>query len=101
MSDLPAWLKDNAPALIQAASIELAPDERLRASVEESVDAFYDGLHRSASTGSMVPLHAILIDWVEARNAPTEGALRASTQSIRMACSGTILPVEADRCSPS
>src|ERR1700730_18647029 len=72
MTDLPAWLRANAPALIQAASVELSPDERLRASVAESVEAFYDGLFRSAQTGSVVPLHAILIDWVEARSAPTD-----------------------------
>ncbi len=72
MSELAQWLGEYNDALIQAASAELASDEQLRATVEESIAAFYEGLIHSARVKSMVPLHAILIDWVEARSAPTE-----------------------------
>jgi signal transduction histidine kinase len=77
MSDLASWLQRNLSTLIQAASAELASDERLRATVEESIEAFYEALIRSTRTGSTGPLHAILIDWVEARSAPTDEELTA------------------------
>jgi len=72
MSELAGWLGEHNDDLIRAASAELASDEQLRATVEESIAAFYEGLIHSARVQSMVPLHAILIDWVEARSAPTE-----------------------------
>src|SRR5437016_9063108 len=72
MSELAQWLNDNTATLINAASAQLASDEQVRSTVEESIAAFYDALAHSARANSMVPLHAILIDWVEARSAPTE-----------------------------
>jgi signal transduction histidine kinase len=72
MSELALWLEQNITALINAASSELSSDELLRASVEESIAAFYAALTHSAHTQSVIPLHAILIDWIESRSAPTE-----------------------------
>jgi signal transduction histidine kinase len=72
MSELALWLEQHITALIEAAMAELSSDERLRASVEESIAAFYAALAHSAHTQSMIPVHAILIDWIEARSAPTE-----------------------------
>src|SRR5260221_1251831 len=72
MSELAQWLDKHSGNLIQAASLKLSPDEGLRSTVEESISAFYEALTHSARVESMVPLHAILIDWVEARSAPTE-----------------------------
>ena len=77
MSKLPAWLKQHSFQLIQAASAELSSDEQLRASVEEFIAAFYEALEHSARVQSTVPLHAILIDWVESRSAPTDEELTA------------------------
>src|SRR5258708_4610003 len=72
MSELAQWLDKHSGNLIRAASLKLAPDEGLRSTVEESISAFYEALTHSARVESMMPLHAILIDWVEARSAPTE-----------------------------
>ena len=77
MSKLAAWLQENNSTLIQAASTELSADEKLRATVEESIGAFYEAFEHSARVQSAVPLHAILIDWVEARSAPTDEELTA------------------------
>jgi signal transduction histidine kinase len=77
MSKLAAWLRQHTSQLIQAASVELSSDERLRVSVEESIAAFYEALEHAARAQSTVPLHAILIDWVEARSAPTDEELTA------------------------
>ncbi len=72
MSELALWLERHITALIDAALAELSSDERLRASVEESIAAFYAALTHSAHTESMIPLRAILIDWIESRSAPTD-----------------------------
>src|SRR5579871_3675107 len=72
MSELALWLDENIAMLIEAATARLSSDEHLRSSVAESIAAFYEALSHSARAESMVPLHAILIDWVEARSAPTE-----------------------------
>ncbi len=72
MSELALWLEQHIPTLIHAASAELSSDEQLRASVEESIAAFYAALAHSAQIQDMIPLHAILIDWIEARSAPTD-----------------------------
>ncbi len=72
MNDLSLWLNLYLTNLVQAASAELASDEQLRATIEESVTAFYEALIQSAYQQSMVPLHAILIDWIESRSAPTD-----------------------------
>src|SRR5690349_16027515 len=75
MSDLAQWFTDNLDTLIAAASAELSSDEQLRSTVEESIAAFYEAFAHSVRVKSMVPLHAILIDWVEARSAPTDEEL--------------------------
>src|SRR5258708_3330810 len=72
MSELALWLDENFATLIDAATARLSSDVDLRSSVSESIAAFYEALAHSARANSMVPLHAILIDWVEARSAPTE-----------------------------
>src|SRR6266851_5097807 len=72
MIDLAEWLQANFAALISAASEKLSSDEQLRSSVEESIAVFYDGVIHCARVKSMIPLHAILIDWIEARSAPTD-----------------------------
>jgi signal transduction histidine kinase len=71
------WLTTHTDALIKAASQELASDEGLRATVEDSIAAFFDALIHTVHTENMIPLRAILIDWVEARSAPTDEELTA------------------------
>ena len=72
MVDLAQWLQEHLGTLTETASLELSSNHQLRSSVEESVGAFFEALVHSVRVESMVPLHAILIDWVEARSAPTE-----------------------------
>ncbi len=74
MEQLATWLKQNMQVLVESASEKLAQDARIRATVEESVASFYDSVARSAKLGNALPLHAQLIDWVEARSAPTDEA---------------------------
>ncbi len=72
MVDLAQWLQQHLATLTEAASLELSSNYQLRSSVEESVAAFFEALVHAVHVNSMMPLHAILIDWVEARSAPTE-----------------------------
>ncbi len=72
MQDLAQWLGENSSLLVEAAAQRLAQSERLRASVIDSSEAFYDGLLRTIRTSSPLPLNLILLDWIEARSAPTE-----------------------------
>lgn len=72
MSDLAVWLEANIQSLTQAAVARLSQDEALKSQVVESVEAFFDGLLRAVSIQNPTPLNVILIDWVEARSAPTE-----------------------------
>ncbi|HLY25921.1 MAG TPA: HAMP domain-containing sensor histidine kinase [Aggregatilineales bacterium] len=73
MASLAQWLEANLQVLIEAASAELSTDETLRSSVVEAVIAFYEALHHAALVDNPLPVNAILVDWVEARSAPTEG----------------------------
>src|SRR5947208_13497601 len=72
MSELAQWLSEHMYSLVQAASVEMASNEQLQAIIGESVVAFYEALKHSVQVESMIPLRAILIDWVEVRSAPTE-----------------------------
>lgn len=72
MKEMIGWLQDNLPVLVDAASRRLAQSESLRATVAESTEAFYDGLLRTMRQNSPLPLNLILLDWVEARSAPTD-----------------------------
>jgi signal transduction histidine kinase len=75
MVDLAQWLEANTNLLIESASAELSAlsaDDALKRSVEESISAFYEALAHSARIKGPTPLRAILIDWVEARSAPTD-----------------------------
>jgi signal transduction histidine kinase len=72
MSELSQWLGNNIGSLIEAGSSEMASHDQLRSTVGESVAAFFEAMRQSADRNSMIPLHAILIDWVEVRSAPTE-----------------------------
>ncbi len=60
--------------LVERAAHELAPSAGalLRQTAIDSIRAFYEGLGKAAEVGDNIPLHAILLDWVEARSAPTE-----------------------------
>src|SRR5215475_13240573 len=72
MVDLAQWLQEHLGTLTEAATTELSSNHQLRSSVEDSISAFYEALVHAVAVNNMVPLHAILIDWVEARSAPTE-----------------------------
>ncbi|GAB4527598.1 MAG: hypothetical protein Kow0063_03040 [Anaerolineae bacterium] len=72
MENLAQWLEVNFRDLVETATGKLTQAERLRATVIEATEAFYDGLLRTARTGNPVPLNLILLDWVEARSAPTD-----------------------------
>lgn len=72
MEDLALWLETNLATLVEAAANELTQTEQLRATVTEATEAFYDAVLRTIRMDSSVPLNLILLDWVEARSAPTE-----------------------------
>lgn len=80
MADLAQWLQQNIDGLIRSASAELSSDEKLRATVEESLGVFFDALQRAAAKQNNMLLHVVLIDWVEARSAPTDGEHSALLQ---------------------
>jgi signal transduction histidine kinase len=70
--DLVGWLENNNAALIDVAVNRLAQSESLRQTVVESTEAFFDGLRRTLRTNNPLPLNLILLDWIEARSAPTD-----------------------------
>ena len=70
--DLVGWLENNDTALVDAAVNRLAQSESLRQTVVESTEAFFDGLNRTLRTSNPLPLNLILLDWIEARSAPTD-----------------------------
>jgi signal transduction histidine kinase len=72
MADLAEWLQMNSEALIEAAVTKLSQDETLKLQVVESVEFFFDGLLRAVVSQNPTSLNLILIDWVEARSAPSE-----------------------------
>ncbi len=72
MDNLADWLETNLPPLVETAASRLAQSEQLRATVVEATEAFYDGLLRTLRLGNSLPLNLILLDWVEARSAPTD-----------------------------
>ncbi len=72
MSDLAKWIDNNMQPLTQAAVARLSQDEAQKSQVVESVEAFFDSLLHAVSMKNSTPLNVILIDWVEARSAPTE-----------------------------
>src|SRR5260221_5956507 len=90
MRELAQWVTEHIDSLIQAASVELSSDEALRATVEEAIAAFYQSLAHSAAIDDVLPIRAILLDWVEARSAPTDeeptGLLPVLTTLKRVAC---------------
>ncbi|MFC1960256.1 sensor histidine kinase [Chloroflexota bacterium] len=75
MQTLSQWIELNKAHLVDTAANRLAQSENLRATVAESADAFYDGLLRTIRLNSAVPLNLILLDWIEARSAPTDDDL--------------------------
>jgi signal transduction histidine kinase len=72
MTNLAEWIEANFGELTTAAVAELSQNESLKSQVTESVEAFFDALLRAASIHDLTPLNVILIDWVEARSAPTD-----------------------------
>jgi len=70
--DLVGWLETNDSTLIDVAVNRLAQSESLRQTVVESTEAFFDGLRRTLRTNNPLPLNLILLDWIEARSAPTD-----------------------------
>ncbi len=72
MRALITWLEQNSFLLTEAAADRLAQNQALRATVRESTAAFYDGLLRTLRHNDPLPLNLILLDWVEARSAPTD-----------------------------
>lgn len=71
MADLARWIDENFDALVDAAAQKLSQRESLKTQVSEAVEAFFDGILRTIRTSSQMPINAILIDWLEARSAPT------------------------------
>ena len=72
MQTLGQWIEQNQSNLVERAANRLAQSENLRATVTEAADAFFDGLLRTIRLNSPVPLNLILLDWIEARSAPTD-----------------------------
>lgn len=75
MDYLANWLEVHTPLLVATAVNSLAQSDELRATVVESTEAFYDGLLRTLRLDNAIPLNLILLDWVEARSAPTDEEL--------------------------
>jgi signal transduction histidine kinase len=72
MADLARWLEAHLDVVTEAAAASLAKNDALKAEVEESIQAFYDGLLRCVAFRDPTVLNVILIDWVESRSAPTD-----------------------------
>ena len=72
MDALIDWLDQSSRTLSEQAADRLAQNQDLRATVLESTEAFFDGLLRTLRLASDLPLNLILLDWVEARSAPTD-----------------------------
>lgn len=72
MVELARWLEQHFNTLVHTAVGELSENEDLRSQVTESVEGFFDGLLRAARSANPTLLHVVLVDWVEARSAPTE-----------------------------
>lgn len=75
MGELADWLEQTCSLLVESAANRLSQSEQLRATVVEAVEAFYDGLIRTVRRQNELPLNLILLDWVEARSAPTDDAV--------------------------
>ncbi len=71
MQELAEWLQAQNALLVELAVNELAQTEKLRATVVEATEAFFDSLLRTLRQHTPVSLNLILLDWVEARSAPT------------------------------
>ncbi len=70
MPEISSWLSANLDTLITNAANHLAQRESLKSEVTDSIEAFFDGLVRTVSIQSPIPLNTILIDWVESSSAP-------------------------------
>jgi len=72
MTDLAQWLHTHSEQFIQAATVELSPDEALRATMQPTVASFYGAMIYSAESSSYTLLHAVLINWVRSRSTLSE-----------------------------
>ncbi|MCZ7546352.1 MAG: hypothetical protein M5R40_23770 [Anaerolineae bacterium] len=72
MNDLARWVDRHIQQLIDDAAEHMAQSEALRSQFAEAVRDFYEAFSKTARLKNEIPLHAILIDWVEARAAPTQ-----------------------------
>ncbi len=66
------WLETHREQLVHDAVEELSQNLDLRSQVTASVDYFFNALLQAAVLNSSAPLDAVLLDWVEARSAPTD-----------------------------
>lgn len=78
MEELARWVESHIDQLIEASVTELSQNEALKSEVMESVEAFFDGLLRTVTSGDSLALNTILIDWVESRSTPADVELASS-----------------------
>ena len=72
MSDLARWTEKHIQQLIDAAAARMAQSASVRSQAEEAVHDFFEAFAKTARLKNEIPLHAILIDWIEARAAPVQ-----------------------------
>lgn len=99
MTDLSTWLGENMEVLVEAAAARLSQDATLKSQVTESVEAFFDGFTRSLISQDLTPLNVILIDWVEARSAPSSSEL-SSVVPVLATFKEVIWGQILERCTP-
>ncbi|MBZ0282766.1 MAG: HAMP domain-containing histidine kinase [Anaerolineae bacterium] len=75
MANLGAWLEENIANLVEVAVARLSQDAALKSQAVESVEIFFDGFIQTLVSQNPTPLNVILIDWVEARSAPSSSEL--------------------------
>ena len=99
MLNLSEWLQHNQTELVDTAVIRLAQDVTLQSQIIDSVESFFDGLLRSVKAQSAMPLNVIMIDWLEARSAPSTSEL-TSLVPLLATLKQVIWEQILQRCSP-
>jgi signal transduction histidine kinase len=75
MSELAIWVEEHIDQLVEAAAGKMVRSDSLRSQVEEvqeSVRDFFETLRLAAEFENPRILNVILVDWIEARTAPTQ-----------------------------
>jgi signal transduction histidine kinase len=104
MSELSIWVKENIDELVEAATRKMVRSDSLRSQVEEveeSVRDFFETLRLAAEFENPRVLNVILVDWIEARTAPTQdedvGGLLRPLSTLKQVVWDRIVTLGGDR----